>query len=191
MFNFDEDKLTDDQVMKVARQDNLPPLRVAINANGYRKSFKFWPSAEEMLCVKLSYKYGVVVSRIRRQCCSGKGVAGIRSLYEAIRKVRPFVVREGIMHDLTNNIIPSLQEAGIACLIGDKIYVHPALLGMDERDVYTWCSQHRSDARRSHYVPPQTIHGYDADEVEKAIEFYRKYDEDEVEEAMQFYRSYS
>lgn len=177
MFNFDEDKLTDEKVMEVARQDNLPPLRVAINANGYRQSFKFWPSAEEMLCVKLSYKYGVVVSRIRRQCCNGKGVAGIRSLYEAIRKVQPFVGREGIMHDLTNNIIPALQEAGIVCLIGDKIYVHPALVGMDERDVYTWCSQHRSDARRSHYVEtmkPTTIHGYDADEVGKAIQFYRK-----------------
>ncbi len=175
MFNFDEDKLTDEKVMEVARQDNLPPLRVAINANGYRQSFKFWPSAEEMLCVKLSYKYGVVVSRISRQCCNGKGVAGIRSLYEAIRKVQPFVGREGIMHDLTNNIIPALQEAGIVCLIGDKIYVHPALVGMDERGVYRWCNQYRSDARRSHYVPPQTtIHGYDADEVEKAIQFYRK-----------------
>lgn len=81
------------------------------------------------------------------------------------------------MHDLTNNIIPALQEAGIVCLIGDKIYVHPALVGMDERDVYTWCSQHRSDARRSHYVEtmkPTTIHGYDADEVGKAVQFYRK-----------------
>lgn len=171
MFNFDEDKLTDEKVMEVARQDNLPPLRVAINANGYRQSFKFWPSAEEMLCVKLSYKYGVVVSRIRRQCCNGKGVAGIRSLYEAIRKVQPFVG----LHDLTNNIIPALQEAGIVCLIGDKIYVHPALVGMDKDDVQNWCSQYRSDSPRSHYVPPQTtIHGYDADEVEKAIQFYRK-----------------
>ncbi len=175
MFDFNEDKLTDDQVMEVARQDNLLPLRVAINANGYRQAFKFWCSAEEMLRVKLSHKQSVVVKRISHQGRNGKGVVGIRSLYEAIRKVQPFVGREGIMHDLTNNIIPALQEAGIVCLIGDKIYVHPALVGMDERDVYTWCSQHRSDARRSHYVPPQTtIHGYDADEVEKAIQFYRK-----------------
>lgn len=175
MFDFNEDKLTDDQVMEVARQDNLPPLRVAINANGYRQSFKFWPSAEEMLCVKLSYKYGVVVKRISHHGRNGKGVVGIRSLYEAIRKVLPFFGREGIMHDLTNNIIPALQEEGIVCLIGDKIYVHPALVGMDERDVYTWCSQHRTDARRSHYAPPQTtIHGYDVDEVEKAIQLYRK-----------------
>lgn len=175
MFNFDEDKLTDDQVMKVAIQDGLSPLRVAINANGYRQSRHLWSSAEEMLCVKLSYKYGVVVKRIRHQGGNGKGVVGIRSLYEAIRKVQPFVGREGIMHDLTNNILPSLQDAGIVCFIGDKIYVHPALVGMDERDVYTWCNQYRSDAPRSHYVPPQTtIHGYDADEVEKAIQFYRK-----------------
>ncbi|AHI60535.1 hypothetical protein AHP24_67 [Escherichia phage bV_EcoS_AHP24] len=173
MFDFNEDKLTDDQVMEVARQDNLPPLRVAISTNGYRQSFNFWPSAEEMLCVKLSYKYGVVVSRISRQ--GWNGVVGIRSLYEAIRNVQPFVWREGIIHDLTNNIIPELQEAGIVCLIGDKIYVHPALVEMDKDDVQNWCSQYRSDAPRSNYVPPQTtIHGYDADEVEKAIQFYRK-----------------
>lgn len=177
MFDFNEDKLTDDQVMEVARQDNLPPLRVAINANGYRQSFKFWPSAEEMLCVKLSYKYGVVVKRISHQGRNGKGVVGIRSLYEAIRKVLPFFGREGIMHDLTNNIIPALQDAGIVCFIGDKIYVHPALVGMDKDDVYKWCNQYRSDAPRSHYVEPTkppTIYGYDADEVEKAIQFYRK-----------------
>lgn len=177
MFNFDEDKLTDDQVMEVARQDNLLPLRVAINANGYRQSFKFWTSAEEMLCVKLGYKYGVVVNKLRKQAANGKGVVGVRSLYEAIRKVQPFVGREGIMHDMTNNIIPALQDAGIVCLIGDKVFMHPALVGMDERDVYTWCNQFRCDATRSHYVEPMkppTINGYDADEVEKAIQFYRK-----------------
>lgn len=177
MFNFDEDKLTDEKVMEVARQDDLPPLRVAINANGYRQSFKFWISAEEMLCVNLSHKCGVVVRRIRHQGANGKGVVGIRSLYEAIRKVQPFAGREGIMHDLTNNIIPELQGAGIVCFIGDKVYVHPALVGMHERDVYNWCSPYRSDAPRSHYVEPikpPTIHGYDADEVEKAIQFYRK-----------------
>ena len=177
MFDFNEDKLTDDQVMEVARQDNLLPLRVAINANGYRQTFKFWCSAEEMLRLKLCYRYGVVVGRISQQGRKGKGVVGIRSLYEAIRKVQPFVGREGIMHDLKSNIIPALQDAGIVCFIGDKIFVHPALVGMDERDVYTWCSQYRSDARRSHYVEPTkptAIHGYDADEVEKAIQFYRK-----------------
>lgn len=36
MFDFNDEKMTDEQIMKVAMQDGLPPLRVAINANGYR-----------------------------------------------------------------------------------------------------------------------------------------------------------
>ncbi|AHY83214.1 hypothetical protein [Escherichia phage e4/1c] len=174
MFDFDEDKLTDDQVMEVARQDNLPPLRVAINANGYRQSFKFWPSAEEMLCVKLSYKYGVVVHKIKH-LCGNTGMLYVSQLYRQIREVQPFVGRDDIFNDLSNIILPSLQDAGITCRIGDQVFAHPYLVEMDERDVYRWCSQYLSDAPSSHYVRPQTtIHGYDADEVEKAIQFYRK-----------------
>lgn len=30
MFDFTEDKMTDDEIMKVALDDGLPPLRVAI-----------------------------------------------------------------------------------------------------------------------------------------------------------------
>lgn len=173
MSYFESKRMSGEQIFNEARSTGMSPLKVAISANGYRQSFKFWCSAEEMLCVKLSYKYGVVVGRIIHQGRNGKGVIGIRSLYEAIRKVQPFVGRE----DLASNIIPALQDAGLVCLIGDKIYVHPALAGMYERDVYNWCSQYRSYAPRSHYIEPikqPTIHGYDADEVEKSIQFYRK-----------------
>lgn len=148
MFNFDEDKLTDEKVMEVAKQDNLPPLKVAINANGYRKSFGFWSSVEEMLCVKLSYKYGVVVHKIKR-ISGNSGALNTRQLYASVIKVQPFVGRDGIFHDLNNNILPSLQDAGIICRIGDKIYAHPALAGMDERDVYTWCNQEKLSEPRS------------------------------------------
>ena len=41
MFNFDEDKLTDEQIMNAAAANNVPPLRVAINANGYKGSSHF------------------------------------------------------------------------------------------------------------------------------------------------------
>ena len=173
MFNFDEDKLTDDKVMEVARQDNLPPLRVAINANGYRQSFKYWCSAEEMLCVMLNRALGVVTQKTNDQAKIGKGVVGIRSTYEAIRKVQPFVGRDGVMDDLKDNILTSLQDAGIICVIGGKIYAHPALVGMDGRDVYKWCNAWRIDERNAQ-LKQDLIHGYDADEVRKAIEFCRK-----------------
>jgi len=178
MFDFNEDKLTDDQVVEVAKQDGLPPLRVAINANGYRQSFKYWCSAEEMLCVRLDRKLAVVTHKIHDQAKRGKGVVGIRSAYEAIRKLHPFVGRNGVMNDLKDNILPALQDAGIICVIGDKIYAHPDLVGMDGRDVYKWCNAWRAVERRKAQSKLRSssdlIHGYDADEVEKAIEFYRK-----------------
>lgn len=49
MFDFNEDKITNDEIMKIAVRDGLPPLRVAINANGYRQSQSFWCSVEELL----------------------------------------------------------------------------------------------------------------------------------------------
>ena len=42
MFDFDEEKLTDEQIMNIAIQDGLPPLRIAINANGYRHVQHLW-----------------------------------------------------------------------------------------------------------------------------------------------------
>lgn len=176
MINFESKRMTGEQIFNEAKSSGMSPLKVAISANGYRDTFKFWSSTEEMLCVKLSYKYGVVVQRIKR-ISGNSGMLYAIQLYKQIREVQPFVGRDGIFHDLNNNILPSLQDAGIICRIGDKIYVHPALAGMDNDDVQNWCSQYRSDAPRSHYVEPMkppSIHGYDADEVEKAIEFYRK-----------------
>ena len=178
MFDFNEEKLTDEQIMKIATEDGLPPLRVAINANGYRQTFKYWCSAEEMICVRLDRKLGVVAHKIHDQTKRGKGVVGIRSTCEAIRKLQPFVGRDGVINDLKDNILPELQEAGIICVIGDKIYAHPALVGMDCRDVYKWCNAWLAVERRKSHSKLQArsdmIHGYDADEVEKAIQLYRK-----------------
>lgn len=171
MFDFNEDKLTDEQIMKVATQDGLSPLRVAINANGYRQSQSFWCGVEELLSAKLNSKSGVVVCKIHGQSRNGKGVVGIRSTYEALRKVKPFAGLNGVMHDLKNNILPSLQDAGIICLIGDKIYVHPYMVGMHAIEVEEWCDALVVDEYASR-LPYHLRYG--EEEVEKAIEFYRK-----------------
>ena len=178
MFDFIDEKLTDEKIMEIATKDGLPPLRVAINANGYRQSFKYWCSAEEKSRVRLDRKLGVVAHRIHDPAKRGKGVVGTRSTYESIRKLIPFVGRSGVMNDLKDNILPALQDTGIICVIGDKIYAHPALVGMDGRDVYKWCNAWRAVERRKAQGKLQAssdlIHGYDADEVRKAIKFYRK-----------------
>ena len=70
----------------------------------------------------------------------------------------------GVMCLLMDDILPNLDMDGITCLIGDKIYVNPLVIG-DEN----WPAGVK-------VIKPHgtTIHGYDADEVEKAIQFYRK-----------------
>lgn len=171
MFDFTEDKLTDEQIMKTATQDGILPLRVAINANGYRHSQKYWCAVEDLLSVKLNRKSGMVVRKIHAQSRNGKGVVGIRSTYEALRKVQPFVELNGVMHDLKNNILPSLQDAGIICLIGDKIYVHPYIVGMHAIEVEGWSNQ-LDECEHPSRLPYHLR--YSEEEVEMAMEFYRK-----------------
>ena len=171
MFDFNYEKMTDEQIRKVAMHDRLPPLRVAINANGYRQSQKYWCGVEELLCTKLNSKSGVVLRKIHSQSRNGKGVVGIRSTYEALRKVKPFAGLNGVMHDLKNNILPSLQDAGIICLIGDKIYVHPYMVGMHAIEVEEWCDNLVVDEHASRL--PYHLR-YSEEEVEKAVDFYRK-----------------
>lgn len=82
MFDFNEEKLTDEQIMNIAIQDGLPPLRVAINANGYRHAQHLWgrPDASE---VYRDEALGVLIKLIRKMARNGKGVADIKSLHEA------------------------------------------------------------------------------------------------------------
>lgn len=172
MFDFTEDKLTDEQIMKNAKQDGLLPLRVAINANGYRQSQKYWCVVNELLSVNLNRKSGLVLRKIHAQSSSGKGVVGIRSTYELLRKVQPFVGLNGVMYDLKNNILPSLQDSGIICLIGDKIYVHPYIVGMHAIEVEEWCNSWSAGKHPSRL--PYHLR-YSEEEVELAMDLYRRW----------------
>lgn len=165
MFNFDEDKLTDDQIMSIAKQDGIPPLRVAINANGYRHVQHLWgqPDASE---VYKDESLGVLIRLIRKMAINGKGVVGIRSLYEGARKVKPFVDREGLMNKIKDELA-YIDKMNITCLIGDKIYVHPAIIGDSWKPNFkTYEGEHAS--RLPYHLR------YSEEEVEVAIGFYRR-----------------
>ena len=64
-----------------------------------------------------------------KQGKNGKGVVGIRSLYEAARKVKPFEAQAGVMTKIKDHLLPMLDEKNYTCLIGDKVYINPRLLG--------------------------------------------------------------
>lgn len=166
MFDFNEEKLTDEQIMNIAIQDGLPPLRVAINANGYRHVQHLWgqPDASE---VYRDEALGVLIKLIRKMARNGKGVVGIKSVYEGARKIKSFVGCFDIMARIKDELIPALEEMNLVCLIGDKIYVHPAIIEESwEPNFKTYEGEHAS--RLPYHLR------YGEEEVEKAIGFYRK-----------------
>ena len=166
MFNFDEEKLTDEQIMNIAIQDGLPPLRVAINANGYRHVQHLWcqPYASE---VYKDEALGVLIKLIRKMARNGKGVVGVKSVHEGARKIKPFVGCFDIMRTIKDELIPSLDKMNITCLIGDKVYVHPAIL--DE----SW--QPNFKTYEGEHVSRIPYHlRYSEEEVEAAVDFYQK-----------------
>lgn len=128
MFDFKDDKLTYEQVLEVAAADNLPPLRVSIIANGYRQSQALWPELNEVKDFELELVNLKIIETLIKQGMNSKGVVGLRSLYEAARKVKPFDGRSGVMREIKEVIIPNLDKLGYTCLIGDKIYINHRLL---------------------------------------------------------------
>lgn len=166
MFDFTEERLTDEQIMGIAKQDGIPPIRVAINANGYRQTQRLWgqPDASEFY---IDEELGVLIKIIRKMAMNGKGVLGVRSLYETARKIKPFEGRNGIMMRIKDELIPDLEEMNLVCLIGDKIYVHPAII-----DEYWQPNFKTYEGEHASRLPYHLR--YSEEEVEKAIEFYRK-----------------
>lgn len=128
MFDFNEDKLTDDQILAIAAADNLPPLRVGINANGYRQSAKLWPELAEVKDFELNREKLKAIDILIKMGMLSKGVVGLRSACATLRKVKPFECRSGVMREIKDGVIPSLDKLGYTCLIGDKIYINPRLL---------------------------------------------------------------
>lgn len=166
MFDFNEDKLTNEQVIKISEQDGIPPLRVAINANGYRQSTAFWGSigASE---VYASDELGVLIKIIREMGVNGKGVVGVRSIYECARKIKPFVGRSGVMLLIKDKLIPELDKMNVTCLIGDKVYVNPVLKDLN------WGPNFKAHEGEHASRLPYHLR-YSEGEVEAAMEFYRK-----------------
>lgn len=136
MFDFNEDKLTNEEILAIATAEDLPPLRIAINANGYRQSQNFWPKLAEVKDFELDTGALKIIEILIKQGMNSKGVVGLGSLYNTVRKVKPFEGKSELMMDIRDVIIPNLDKLGYACLIGDKIYINPRLLDGNQHWTY-------------------------------------------------------
>ena len=70
-----------------------------------------------------------VVDMVVRLGKANKGVLTSRSIYEAIRKVRPFVGQAGVMKRLEESLLPRLEELNYVCNAKGRVFVNPSLLG--------------------------------------------------------------
>lgn len=70
-----------------------------------------------------------VVDTVVRLGKANKGVLTSRSIYESVRKVRPFVGQAGVMKRLEESLLPRLEELNYVCNANGRVFVNPALLG--------------------------------------------------------------
>lgn len=165
MFDFKEDKLTNEQIINISRADGLPPLRVAINANGYRQAQGFWSDIDTSE-VYHGEALAVLIETVTRLAKGSKGVVGVRSLYESARKVKPFCGNVGIMTLIKDTLIPATDKMNVTCLIGDKVYIHPAVMEPSWR--YEFKERDGKPAPLPYHLR------YTEAEVEEAMEVMRK-----------------
>lgn len=167
MFDFTERKLTTEEIIKISEDDGVPVLRVAISRNGYRQAQGFWghPDASS---IYEGDAFCMVLKRIRGMAAGGKGVIGLLSLYNDIRKLKRFKGgNTRLMARLKEEIIPELEKMNLVCLVRDNVYVHPAIIEKSwEPNFKVYEGEHAS--RLPYHLR------YSEEEVEVAMEFYRK-----------------
>lgn len=167
MFDFNDVKLSDEEIARIARRDGCSIIRVAISSNGYRHVQHLWGQPDASSIYK-GEDVEILLTAIRKAAIAGKGVVGLRQSYELIRKLKRFKGGNArLMERIKDEMIPALEGMNLVCLIGDKIYVHPAIIGESwQPNFKTYEGGHAS--RLPYHLR------YSEEEVEKAIEFYRK-----------------
>ncbi|WRH07520.1 hypothetical protein [Escherichia phage phiA2-1] len=122
MFNFSDNKLTTEEIIKIAESDGLPVISVAIEANGYKHSQYLWGHIGVYDVFKGS-DLAIIIKNLEKFSKSGSYVVTVKTLHESV-----FAMREIGPHErLHDELIPQLEVMNIAFLIGNNIYINPAL----------------------------------------------------------------
>ncbi|CRI74282.1 Uncharacterised protein [Chlamydia trachomatis] len=72
---------------------------------------------------------GKLIEIITRHGKANKGILNVRAIYEAARKVKPFVGQAGVMKRMETQLLPMLEERNYICVINGVVFVNPTLLG--------------------------------------------------------------
>ncbi|QJT70574.1 UNVERIFIED_ASMBLY: helicase [Shigella phage 2019SD1] len=74
---------------------------------------------------------GKLIEIITRHGKANKGILNVRAIYEAARKVKPFVGQAGVMKRMETQLLPMLEERNYICVINGVVFVNPTLLGSE------------------------------------------------------------
>ncbi|QHR74751.1 DNA helicase [Escherichia phage herni] len=72
---------------------------------------------------------GKLIEIITRHGKANNGILNVRAIYEAARKVKPFVGQAGVMKRMETQLLPMLEERNYICVINGVVFVNPTLLG--------------------------------------------------------------
>lgn len=167
VFDFNDVNLSDEEIVRIAQRDGSSNLRVAISSNGYWQTQGFWGNPDASSIHKDS-EQAILVVLIRKMTKNGEGALGIRSLCEGARRAKRIKGDNAmLMARIKDELIPALEGMNLVCLIGEKIYTHPAIIGESwQPNFKTYEGEHTS--RLPYHLR------YSEEEVEEAVEFYRK-----------------
>lgn len=113
--------------------------------------------------VELSIEEYITFEKVLRLAKTKKGVIGFTSLYEALRKIKPFAGRSGVVLNIKGLIIPALESHGFICLIDDRAYVNPWIIDAQGPELFA----KKTKPGKSCYDH------YTEEEIEDAIELIR------------------
>ncbi|WP_279027236.1 DUF3987 domain-containing protein [Gibbsiella quercinecans] len=66
---------------------------------------------------------------IQRAKSAKGGNIGYRVLYNSVRNLKIFKGQAGLTEKMKKNILPAIEELGAICVVDDKIFINPQLLG--------------------------------------------------------------
>lgn len=160
MFSFDNNQLKANQVMEIAKHQGVSPLRVAINANGYSAARSFWNKPVER---ELSHLEFAFVEAGIKLAARSRGVVGLKAVQSQICRNSDEIKRAYINGDVSDKIIPALEEKNVIILIGEKVFFNPDCLTKEFKPT---CSKLSEDYEN--WLSKQ-----DVDELRLAMKLYR------------------
>ena len=122
------DVVSDQEKFRSLTKEYAQLGEVVASFRRYQQAEADLQAIEEMLAGD-DAEMGKLIEIITRHGKANKGILNVRAIYEAARKVKPFVGQAGVMKRMETQLLPMLEERNYICVINGVVFVNPTLLG--------------------------------------------------------------